>query len=81
LENKKKVATNFPRNALKRKNKVEEGGASGWGVKNEQESTNLRAHKWVISDHGNCEFEYGEFDFGSKHLKRLATREKEKAML
>jgi hypothetical protein len=27
LENRKKVLTNFPRSALKRKNRVEEGGA------------------------------------------------------
>jgi hypothetical protein len=35
LENKKKVATYSPRSVLKRKNKVEEGGASGLGVKRE----------------------------------------------
>jgi hypothetical protein len=42
LENREKVATDFPRSALKRKNKVEEGRASGLGVKREHESTNLR---------------------------------------
>jgi hypothetical protein len=24
----------------------------------------------LASDHGNCEFEYGEFDFGSKHFEK-----------
>jgi hypothetical protein len=43
LENKKKVVANFPRIALKRKNKVEERGALNSKVKKEQESTNLRA--------------------------------------
>jgi hypothetical protein len=33
LKNKIKVATKFPRNALKRKNRVEEGGILGSGVK------------------------------------------------
>jgi hypothetical protein len=45
LENRKKVATNSPRSALKRNNKVEEGRASCSRVKREHESTNLRAHK------------------------------------
>ncbi len=35
LENRKKTIVDFPRNALKRKNKVEEGGALGSGVKRE----------------------------------------------
>ncbi len=35
LEYRKKVATNFPRSALKRKNKIEKGGASGSGMKRE----------------------------------------------
>jgi hypothetical protein len=35
LENKKNFATNFPRNVFKKKNKVEEGGALGSGVKRE----------------------------------------------
>jgi hypothetical protein len=43
LENIKKVATNFPRSAFKRKNKVEEGEALGLGVKREHEIINLRA--------------------------------------
>ncbi len=47
LENRKKATTNSPRSAFKRKNKVEEGGASHWGVKREHESTNLRAHKMM----------------------------------
>jgi hypothetical protein len=43
LENKKKVATNSPRSALRRKNRVEERGASSLKVKKEHESTYLRA--------------------------------------
>jgi hypothetical protein len=35
LENKRKVATESPRSVIKRKNKVEEGGASRLGVKKE----------------------------------------------
>ncbi len=35
LENRKKVATNSPRNVFKKKNKVEEGGASCLRVKRE----------------------------------------------
>jgi hypothetical protein len=35
LENKKEVATHFLRSALKRKNKVEEGGALGSKMKSE----------------------------------------------
>jgi hypothetical protein len=47
LENKKKTATHFLRSVLKRKNKVEEGGALGSRMKSEQESTNLRAQKMM----------------------------------
>ncbi len=43
LKNKKKAIANSPRKALKRKNKAEEGGASGLGMKREHESTNLKA--------------------------------------
>jgi hypothetical protein len=43
LENKNKVVADSPRSALKRKNKVEEKGASCLRVKKEQESTNVRA--------------------------------------
>jgi hypothetical protein len=35
LENRKKVVTNSPRSVFKKKNKVEEGGASSLGVKRE----------------------------------------------
>jgi hypothetical protein len=35
LENKKKTIANFPRNALKKKNKIEEGRALGSRVKRE----------------------------------------------
>jgi len=42
LENRKKDVTDFPISALKRKNRVEEGGALGSRVKREQESTNLK---------------------------------------
>jgi hypothetical protein len=45
LENRKKVETNSPRNALKKKNKVVEGRASGSRVKGEQESMEARAKK------------------------------------
>jgi hypothetical protein len=38
LESRRKVATESPKNVLKRKNKVEEGEATGSGVKKEQES-------------------------------------------
>jgi len=37
---------------------------------------------WIISDYVNYKFEYGKFEFRSNNLKnRLATREKEKAIL
>jgi hypothetical protein len=39
LEKRRKIATKFPRNALKRKNGVEEGGTSRLGVKKEQNNT------------------------------------------
>ncbi len=35
LENRKKAVANSPKSALKRKNKVEKGGASGLGMKRE----------------------------------------------
>jgi hypothetical protein len=47
LENRKKAIINSLRNALKRKNKVEEGGASSLKVKREHESTNVRAQKMI----------------------------------
>jgi hypothetical protein len=47
LENKKKVAIDFPRCAFKRKNRVEEGKALGLRVEREHESTNLRARKMM----------------------------------
>ncbi len=47
LENKKKVATNSLRSVFKRKNKVEEGGASSLGVKREHENIDLKAHKMM----------------------------------
>jgi len=43
LENKKKIAINSRRSAFKRKNKIEEGGASSSKVKKEHESTYLKA--------------------------------------
>jgi len=43
LENRKKVVVESPRSALKRKNKVEEGGTSGSIFKREQESIETRA--------------------------------------
>ncbi len=47
LENIKKVATNSPRSAFKRKNIVEEGRALGSEVKREHKSTNLKAQKMM----------------------------------
>ncbi len=47
LENKKKAVIDSPRSALKRKNIVEEGGASGLRMKKEHESTTTRAHKMM----------------------------------
>jgi hypothetical protein len=43
LKNRKKATIDFPRSVFKKKNRIEEGGASSLGVKREQESTNLRA--------------------------------------
>jgi hypothetical protein len=45
LEYKKKVVANSPRNALKTKNRVEEGGTSGLRVKREHESTKIKGIK------------------------------------
>jgi hypothetical protein len=39
LENKRKIATKFPRSALKRKNIIKEGGTLGSRVEKEHEST------------------------------------------
>ncbi len=47
LENKKKVVAYSPRSALKRKNRIEGGGASGSRVKREHGSINLRAQKMM----------------------------------
>ncbi len=47
LENKKKVASNSPRSAFKRKNRVEERGASSSRVRSEHECTYLRAQKMM----------------------------------
>jgi hypothetical protein len=47
LENRKKVVADSPRSVLKRKNRVEEGGASCLGVKREHESINVRAQKMM----------------------------------
>ncbi len=47
LDNKKKVAADSPRSALKRNNRVEEVGALGLGVKREQESTDSKAQKMM----------------------------------
>ncbi len=47
MENKKKVVTNSPRSAFKKRNKVEEGKALSSRVKREHESTYLRAHKMM----------------------------------
>ncbi len=47
LENKKKVITDFPKNVIKRKNIVEEGGTLGSRVKKEDESIYLRAKKMM----------------------------------
>jgi hypothetical protein len=47
LKMRKKVATDSPRSALKRKNILEEGKASSSRVKREHESTNLKAQKMM----------------------------------
>ncbi len=47
LENKKKVAIDFRRSALKRKNRVEEGRALSLRLKREQESIDLKASKMM----------------------------------
>ncbi len=47
LEYRRKVVTKFPKNALKNKNKVKEGGALGLGVKKEQKNTEARAQKMM----------------------------------
>ncbi len=47
MENKKKTTTNSPRSAFKRKNNVEEGGASYLGEKKEHESTYTKAQKMM----------------------------------
>ncbi len=47
LENKKKVVTNFPISALKKNNKIEEGGASCSNVKKEQDIIDVRAQKMM----------------------------------
>jgi hypothetical protein len=43
MENKKKVIAKSLRNALKKKNKVEGGGALSLGMKREQESIEIKA--------------------------------------
>jgi hypothetical protein len=45
LENRKKATIESPRSALKRKNKVEEGGPLGSKVKREHENIEVRAQK------------------------------------
>jgi hypothetical protein len=45
LKNKNKVAIDFPRNAFKKKNRAEEGGASSLEMKREQDIKDLKARK------------------------------------
>jgi hypothetical protein len=52
LENIKKATTDSPKSVLKKKNKIEKGGALGLGVKREQENTYLRAHKMMRGQNG-----------------------------
>jgi hypothetical protein len=47
MENRKKVVANSLKSALKRKNKVEEGGVLGSGMKKEQGSINVKAKKMM----------------------------------
>ncbi len=47
VENRKKVIANSLRSVVKKKNKVEEGGALGSGMKMEQESIKVKAHKMM----------------------------------
>jgi hypothetical protein len=49
LENKNKIVINSPKDALKRKNKVEEGGDLGSRVKREHECRDVRAQKMMRS--------------------------------
>jgi len=45
LEIRKKAIANSPRNALKRKNKVEQRGTLGLGMKKELKTTSVKAQK------------------------------------
>jgi hypothetical protein len=47
LENRRKTVTKSLRSALKRKNKIEEGGASRSGVRKKKEITKARAQKMM----------------------------------
>ncbi len=47
MENRKKATTKSPRNALKRKTRIEEGGALGLRVKREHDSIEARAQKMM----------------------------------
>jgi len=47
LENKTKVVANSPRNVVKRKNIVEEVGASSSRMEREQKSIDVKAHKMM----------------------------------
>ncbi len=47
LENRKNVAINFPKNAPKTKNEVEEGGALSSGVKMEHENIDVKGQKMM----------------------------------
>jgi hypothetical protein len=47
LEYRNKVVAKFPRSALKKKNKIEEGGALGSRVKKKQESIEAQAQKMI----------------------------------
>ncbi len=71
LENRKKVVTNSPRSVFKKKNKVEEGGASSLGVKREQENTNLRTQKMmrVEWNHMQCQQWYRQLDRLQQYLR------------
>ncbi len=47
LQNRKKASSDSPRRAFKKKNKVEEGGASTSRMKKEQENIDLKTQKMM----------------------------------
>jgi hypothetical protein len=79
LENKKKVTANSPRSDFKRKNKVEDRGASGLGMKREQKSQGVKRehHIQILEGEEHLHFEGDvcedcmETTTSLKHLQHL----------